>query len=339
MPFIYQPVFRYSLLMGLLCVTGCASSPVVKTPVGWYHNIEGGIVAEPRLPVPGDDKTYPYVGLTPTQAPPLPSPALRSEVTDNLTKDRTLSDWQNTVTPLEIPKIPPAPQQQATTAAPPANTAPSKATPKPQESQESSASFDAVGQYPAPATPAAPTATNQPATQAPQNEKKAEEKPKEESKPTPAPVPVVLPELRAKIDNQAVVIPAIPVDPPAPSKFPGFNIPSDANLPAPFKPSALPLEAPKGELVTFPIDSDTPNIGQNGLINSIAWMRQGRTIYVHGYGDANSISPESQSQALSLALLRAKTVAKMLIAHNVPESSIAIRAHAIGHGVRIRMDE
>lgn len=338
MPFIYQPVFRYSLLMGLLCVTGCASSPVVKTPVGWYHNIEGGIVAEPRLPVPGDDKTYPYVGLTPTQAPPLPSPALRSEVTDNLTKDRTLSDWQNTVTPLEIPKIPPAPQQQAA-AAPPANTAPSKAASKPQESQESSASFDAVGQDPAPATPAAPAAANQPATQAPQNEKKAEEKPKEESKPTPAPVPVVLPELRAKIDNQAVVIPAIPVDPPAPSKFPGFNIPSDANLPAPFKPSALPLEAPKGELVTFPIDSDTPNIGQNGLINSIAWMRQGRTIYVHGYGDANSISPESQSQALSLALLRAKTVAKMLIAHNVPESSIAIRAHAIGHGVRIRMDE
>jgi len=141
------------------------------------------------------------------------------------------------------------------------------------------------------------------------------------------------------IGAELVVIPAIPVDPPAPSKFPGFNIPSDANLPAPFKPSALPLEAPKGELVTFPIDSDTPNIGQNGLINSIAWMRQGRTIYVHGYGDANSISPESQSQALSLALLRAKTVAKMLIAHNVPESSIAIRAHAIGHGVRIRMDE
>lgn len=329
MPFIYQPVFRYSLFMGLLCVAGCANSPVVKTPVGWYHNLEGGIVAEPRLPVPGNEKSYPYVGLTPTQAPPLPSPTLRSEITDNLTKDRTLSDWQNTVTPLEIPKIPPAPQQ----APPPASSGSSKTETKPQNSQESSASFDAVGQDPAPAT-------NQPAGQAPQNEKKTEEKPKE-SKPTPppAPVPVVMPELRAKIDDQAVVIPAIPVNPPAPSKFPGFNIPSDANLPAPFKPSALPLEAPKGELVTFPIDSDTPNIGQNGLINSIAWMRQGRMIYVHGYGDANSISPESQSQALSLALLRAKTVAKMLIAHNVPESSIAIRAHAIGHGVRIRMDE
>lgn len=331
MPFIYQPVFRYSLLMGLLCVAGCASSPIIKTPVGWYHNLEGGIVAEPRLPVPGNEKSYPYVGLTPTQAPPLPSPTLRSEITDNLTKDRTLSDWQNTVTPLEIPKIPPAPQQAPP---PPANAAPSKTETKPQESQESSASFDAVGQTPTPAT-------NQPANPAPQTEKKAEEKPKEESKPTPppAPVPVVLPELRAKIDNQAVVIPAVPVNPPAPSQFPGFHIPSDANLPAPFKPSALPLEAPKGELITFPIDSDTPNPGQNGLINSLAWQRQGRTIYVHGYGDANSISPESQSQALSLALLRAKTVAKMLIAHNVPESSIAIRAHAIGHGVRIRMDE
>ncbi|OUI77758.1 hypothetical protein HK18_02980 [Commensalibacter intestini] len=330
MPFIYQPIFRYSLLMGLLSITGCASNPIVKTPVGWYHNLEGGIVAEPRLPVPGNEKTYPYVGLTPTQAPPLPSPALRAEVTDNLTKDRTLSDWQNTVTPLEIPKIPPAPQQAVTA---PANAGSSKTETNPQNSQESSASFDAVGQDPAPTT-------NQPTGQAPQNEKKTEEKPKE-SKPTPppTPVPVVMPELRAKIDDQAVVIPAIPVNPPSPSKFPGFNIPSDANLPAPFKPSALPLEAPKGELVTFPIDSDTPNIGQNGLINSIAWMRQGRMIYVHGYGDANSISPESQSQALSLALLRAKTVAKMLIAHNVPESSIAIRAHAIGHGVRIRMDE
>ncbi|CAI3956930.1 hypothetical protein [Commensalibacter papalotli (ex Botero et al. 2024)] len=331
MPFIRQPFLRYSLLMGFLCLEGCANSPVIKTPVGWYHNLEGGIVSQPRLPVPGHDQTYPYVGLTPTQPPALPSPALRNEITDSLTKDRTLSDWQNTVAPLDIPKIPPAPQQPVAESKP--NTEQAKTAANNQNSEESSASFDAVGQDPA---PEANAADKQPV----QNTAKPVEKPKESKKaPPPPPEPVVLPELRAKIDEQAVVIPAIPVNPPPPSKFPGFNIPSDANLPSPFKPAALPLEAPKGELITFPIDSDTPNPKQDGLINSIAWQRHGRTIFVHGYGDAYSIEPKDQSQALSLGLLRAKTVAKMLIAHNVPESSIVIRAHAIGHGVRIRMDE
>lgn len=331
MPFIRQPFLRYSLLMGFLCLEGCANSPVIKTPVGWYHNLEGGIVSQPRLPVPGNDQTYPYVGLTPTQPPALPSPTLRNEITDSLTKDRTLSDWQNTVTPLDIPKVPPAPQQPAAEDKP--NTEQNKTATNNQNSEESSASFDAVGQDPAPETK---TVDKQPV----QNAVKPEEKPKESKKTPPSPPePVVMPELRAKIDEQAIVIPAIPVSPPPPSKFPGFNIPSDAHLPPPFKPAALPLEAPKGELITFPIDSDTPNPKQDRLINSIAWQRHGRTIFVHGYGDAYSIEPKDQSQALSLGLLRAKTVAKMLIAHNVPESSIAIRAHAIGHGVRIRMDE
>ncbi|MDI2112998.1 hypothetical protein [Commensalibacter nepenthis] len=337
MSFICQPLVRYSLFIGLLGFTGCANSPVVKTPVGWYHSLEGGIVAQPRLPVPGNDQSYPYVGLTPTQAPALPSPALRREITDSLTKDRTLSDWQNTVTPLEIPKIP-APPQQVTENKPATDNKQAnktKTTENNQNPQGSSASFDAVGQDPTPPDPKHPS--NPP----PKEEaKKTEEKPKESKKEAPpAPVPVVMPALRTQIDNQSVVIPEIPVNPPAPSKFPGFNIPSDAHLPPAFQPAALPLEAPKGDLVTFPIDSDTPNPKQDGLINSIAWQRHGRTIFVHGYGDAYSISPDSQSKALSLALLRAKTVAKMLIAHNVPESSIVIRAHAIGHGVRIRMDE
>lgn len=336
MLFIRQPFLRYSLLISFLCLGGCAENPMIKTPVGWYHNLEGGIVSQPRLPVPGNDTSYPYVGLTPTQAPALPSPALRNEITTSLTNDRTLSDWQNTVTPLDIPKIPPAPQQPVADNKP--NTDQTKTATNNQNSQESSASFDAVGQDPAPE--AKPT-ENQPAQNVTKpEEKKPEQKPKESKKgPPPPPEPVVMPELREKIDDKAVVIPAIPVSPPPPSKFPGFNIPSDANLPPPFKPTGLPLEAPKGELVTFPIDSDTPNPKQDGLINSIAWQRHGRTIFVHGYGDAYSIDPKDQSRALSLALLRAKTVAKMLIAHNVPESSIAIRAHAIGHGVRIRMDE
>ncbi|CAI3953467.1 Outer membrane protein OmpA and related peptidoglycan-associated (lipo)proteins (OmpA) (PDB:1OAP) [Commensalibacter communis] len=333
MSFIRQPVFRYSLFIGFLGLTSCANSPVIKTPVGWYHNIEGGIVSQPRLPVPGNDQSYPYVGLTPTQPPALPSPALRNEITNSLTRDRTLSDWQNTVTPLEIPKIPAAPQQVADNKQAP-RTDQSKTTENNQNSQTSSASFDAVGQDPTPPDP------KQPDSPPPKETKKPEEKPKESKKePPPAPVPVVMPALRAQIDNQTVVIPEIPVNPPAPSKFPGFNIPSDAHLPPAFQPAALPLEAPKGDLITFPVDSDTPNPKQDGLINSIAWQRHGRTIFVHGYGDAYSISPDSQSKALSLALLRAKTVAKMLIAHNVPESSIVIRAHAIGHGVRIRMDE
>ncbi|MDI2090780.1 hypothetical protein [Commensalibacter oyaizuii] len=326
MPVIYQPFFRYSILVGLFCLGGCASSPMIKTPVGWYHNLEGGIIAQPRLPAPGHDQSYPYVGLTPTQAPPLPSPALRQEITHTLSQDKTLSAWQDTVDPLEIPKIPPAPRQS------PQNTQPSE-TPKtaqntsPQtEDQSSSATLDAAGQDPS------SDQKNGKASSTSKDAKAFHRAPEPK-------VPVVMPELRAKIDDQAVVIPAIPVNPPSPPQYPGFNIPADANLPAPFRPSALPLEAPRGELIRFPLGSDAPSEKQDKTINSIAWQRNGRMIFVHGYGDADSINADAQANALSLALLRAKAVAKMLIAHNVPESSIALRAHAIGHGVRIRMDE
>lgn len=325
MHFTRQPLFRYSLLVGFLCLEGCASSPLVKTPVGWYHDIEGGIVSQPRLPVPGNDQQYPYVGLTPTSPPPLPSAELRQSITNSLSKDRNLSEWYNIADPLKIPVVPASPQREAE-AAGKTNTKNTPSAAPLQNSESSSAKLDAAGQDSAPPTPNTPVAKEQP-------------KAKEIKLPQEATGPIVLPELHERIDSQNIVIPAVPVNPPAASQFPGFNIPSDTNLPPPFLPSAVSLDDPKGKLISFPVDSDAPNPKQEKIINDIAWHRAGRTIFVHGYGDANSMDADAQAQAISLALLRAKTVAKLLIAHNVPESSIAIRAFAFGHGVRIRMDE
>lgn len=331
-----QSFLRYFLFINLIYLGGCSQSPLIKIPVDTYHNIEGGIVSQPRLPVPGNDQKYPYVGLTPTTPPPLPSQELRNSITDSLSHDRNLTEWQNVQNPFIIPTIPPVPNQQnnnpsssTKTNAQTTTSQNNQTTPlQTNENQASSASFDAAGEPPANQNP---NNTNQKTEQKPISTppKKPEVKKTE---------PVVMPELRAKVDDQNIVIPSIPVNPPNPPKFPGFNIPSDANLPPPSHPTALSFDNPTGELIRFPVDSDTPYTNQEKTINEIAWHRNGGTLYVHGYGDTNSLDPDTQSKALSLALLRAKTVAKLLIAHNVPESAIVIRAHAFGHGVRVRMD-
>ena len=333
---IQQPILRYFLFFNLFCLGGCSQSVFIKAPVNAYHDIEGGIVSQPRLPVPGNDQKYPYVGLTPTASPPLPSQDLRNAITDSLSQDRNETQWQNVKNPIIIPDIPPLPAQQnnppakSSVQTKPVNNQPSQNTNmQPAENLASSANFDAAGEPPQPNQNSNIHNTI--------NQKEKSVKPVEtvESHKTE---PVVMPELRAKIDEQNVVIPSIPVNPPSPSHFPDFDVPPDINLPPPSHPSGLSFKEPTGTLIRFPIDSDTPYAKQEDIINNIAWQRKGRTIFVHGYGDTISLDPDAQTAAVSLALLRAKTVAKLLIAHNVPESAIVIRAYAFGHGVRIRMD-
>ncbi len=330
---IQQPILRYFLLINLIYLGGCSQSIFVKTPVDTYHNIEGGIVSQPRLPVPGNDQKYPYVGLTPTSPPPLPSQDLRNQITDSLAQDRNLSQWQDIKNPLIIPDIPPIPEQKNP---PPKSPSQPQTTTQsnqgvntqPSENMVSSANFDAAGEIPS-------ADQNQDKNVMNKTKKQKVERPVHNQTKTE---PVVMPELRAKIDDQNIVIPPIPVNPPPPSYFPDFNVPADINLPPPTHPSGLSFKEPTGELIRFPIDSDIPYAKQENIINDIAWQRKGRILYVHGYGDTTSLEPNAQAAAISLALLRAKTVAKLLIAHNVPESAIVIRANAFGHGVRIRMD-
>lgn len=332
MSFVQPPILRSFFLINLIYLGGCSQSVFIKTPVNTYHNIEGGIVSQPRLPVPGNDQKYPYVGLTPTSAPPLPSQDLRNSITDSLSQDRNQTQWQNVRNPLIIPEIPPLPSQ---TNNPPSTTPAQSAThpqkpisaTQPSENMTSSANFDAAGEPP---PNQAPAQHNQGKTTPPPPPVKKTEPQKTE--------PVVMPELKAKIDEQNVVIPPIPVNPPPPSHFPDFNVPPDINLPPPTHPSGLSFKEPTGTLIRFPVDSDEPYAKQENVINNIAWQRHGRTLFIHGYGDTTSLDPDAQTAAISLALLRAKTVAKLLIAHNVPESAIVIRAYAFGHGVRIRMD-
>lgn len=357
MSFIRPPFLRYALFLNLAFLDlaflgGCSQSVFIKAPVNLYHDLEGGIVSQPRLPVPGNDQKYPHVGLTPTAAPPLPSPELRRTITDSLSHDRNLSEWEDVKDPLTIPTVPPLPNASPASPTQSAGKQPANNTPnatsgnKPatnnqsSSDQASSASFDAAGEPPPPpANTAQNTGTNPNGNQGKSNASTAA---KPAAKPTTkpaAPEPVVMPALRTVVDNETVTLPEIPVAPPAPSRFPNFNIPADVNLPAPSHPSGLPLENPTGELIRFPVDSDTPYAHQEGTINNLAWHRNGGILFVHGYGDTTSMDPDAQTKALALALLRAKTVAKMLISHNVPESAIVIRAHAFGHGVRVRTDD
>ena len=55
-----------------LLLAGCSSFPASMNPVSWWHDLQGGKIAEERPPPPGADQPYPNLASVPPkpQAPP-----------------------------------------------------------------------------------------------------------------------------------------------------------------------------------------------------------------------------------------------------------------------------
>lgn len=105
---------KHGIIVGgfLLGLAGCAHQDGVETTNQWWHNFEGGEIAQLRPPPPGQSNPYPHVSKTPTEAPDLPSPAARELQTQQLEMDRNLAQRASAAQgPLPIvPKsAPPAP--------------------------------------------------------------------------------------------------------------------------------------------------------------------------------------------------------------------------------------
>ncbi|GAJ30273.1 hypothetical protein Amme_116_004 [Acidomonas methanolica NBRC 104435] len=69
-------------------LVGCAQGDAVQSVTGWWHQYEGGAIAQQRPPPPGAHQPYPHVGLTPTEAPEMPSASARTALTDQLKAER-----------------------------------------------------------------------------------------------------------------------------------------------------------------------------------------------------------------------------------------------------------
>ncbi len=287
----------------LALLAGCAHRDPVDTPVAWWHQLEGGAIAQQRPPPPGVDDPYPAIGTTPAAAPKVASAELRHSVTEQLIEQRNLSVRLDAHDPLPPPAAVPA----------------KAAMPKPVQSSanQSSATLDAAD---APPAPAARTAAGAVVPAAAGGGDGGD---------------LALPTVASSTDPGApVVLPAIPdAPPPPPPGLPGIAMPPPPSYVPPVRPHYTLAQGP-GELLQFAAGSDVLGSGQSGALHQIATHRGAGSIFVHGYGEASSDLPQDQAQALTLAALRARSVADALEKDGVPASAIRIRADAFGRGAR-----
>ncbi|MFT9089108.1 MAG: hypothetical protein ABF436_11000, partial [Acetobacter okinawensis] len=90
-------------------ITGCEHRDAVDATLEWTRNLRGGVIATQRPPPPGQYDPYPIVGLTPTQAPDVPSPQARALLSEQLARERNLAYRTEAANGTMIPDIPPPP--------------------------------------------------------------------------------------------------------------------------------------------------------------------------------------------------------------------------------------
>lgn len=134
-------MLQRTLLLGFgAALAGCGAQNPVMTPVGWWHDLQGGEIAATRPPPPGAHDPYPKLGTVPPK-PVLPGSGLRNTVRDQLATERDTAERIAARTPIStLPPPPPPP--------PPAQTVSAG-------SETANATLPAAETPPAPAKPAA----------------------------------------------------------------------------------------------------------------------------------------------------------------------------------------
>lgn len=358
-------VIRSSVPGLALLTLSCALTACSRTslnPVDWYHAIEGGRVADERPAPPQADAPYPNLGTVPARPAPIDA-AARGAIAQGLVADRTNAQYAASQSPLPPPAnpanrpVPPAPRpsgDEAAAASLPAASAPPAAKPP----------TNPIGplgppQSPLPDVPM--TAPRRAPTQAVQSSAlpaiaagEGSESPKP-SKDVGARPDVVIAQGRPA-EPQAS-LPTVPTTPPPPPLLPGAPgetapttptpAPSMATVSvAPAAPvvKAIPAPAPDlstaqsgGVLIAFPAGSS--DLPPNALValKVLTQQRAGNAIVVTGYGDVTGTDAVAQSNALPLALERARVVAARLLALGVPPNAIRTNAEAQGRGAAARI--
>ena len=309
-------------MLALVCVlalAGCerlgrltdTESPF-DTPVDWWHQLQGGMIAEDRPPPPGVSDPYPNLG----QVPPRPTPtdaATRRALTARLASQRDVARReaaQDPITPIPPPAAASAPVPTGRPSGPPAAPAPPELP---------LATLDAASAPPRPAAPApppAPAAPPPPAFLAP-------------PRPPPA-AQAAAPQAAPAAPIVSGPVPALPGTPPPP--------PLLAGLPATTFAPATPRPRPSVSLTFIPGSAALPT-GADDKLQQLAARRAGGTIQVSAGGDAAGGSVEAQAAALPLALRRAQAITDALQANAVPLAAMRVDARAPGRGGSARLIE
>ncbi len=305
---------RLAVWGALAALGGCGSVPASVNPVGWWHDLQGGQIAEQRPPPPGATDPYPNLASVPDRPAPL-DPNIRQAINQGLVADRANAQHEAATAPIPDPSSPAA----ATPPAPPATAAPS-AAPASQAPAGLSATLAAASAPPAPTPPPAPS----PAPRAPS---------------APAGTVPLGPQPEGST-AQMGALPPLPAAPPAPADLPGASPRPPPARPVPPPPAGAP-PPPDSLLVPFAPAAATLAPDATAAVHDIAvkWSKAGATsgIVIIGYGDAAASDPSVQADALSLALLRAQAIAKALVAQGVPAAAMVTDAQAEGRGAAVRL--
>jgi outer membrane protein OmpA-like peptidoglycan-associated protein len=298
---IVPPVFGLGL-MALL--SGCASVPASINPVSWWHNLEGGAIAQQRPPPPGAADPYPNLASVP--AKPKPSdPAAQQAIADALIADRTHAQYQNAAAPI----------------------------PDPSSRAASPGLFGQGAARPSPAVvPGAPSAALAAASAPPTPPSRAPRAPVS-STPLAPPQNTVAANAPAEA---AASLPPLPTTPPAPPALPGMPAAPPAAA-APPPPPAVSPAVQGSAAVLFPAGSPKVAASAETMLHDFAAKRGNAAVAVTGYGEAASDSPAAQSAAMALALARAQAIAAVLTASGVPASAVVLDAQAAGRGGAVRL--
>jgi outer membrane protein OmpA-like peptidoglycan-associated protein len=336
-------------------LAGCASFPSSMNPVSWWHDLEGGKIAEERPPPPGADQPYPNLATVPPK-PAEPDRAALTNIVNALIADRANAQHVAAAAPITDPSLPsasPALFGRGTMAppppAPPPGTAKASATmaaaePAPGASTPSQTGTGA-GSETVPAPAKAPVATVQSAPLAPPG---ATAQPPAADAGTPPPLPTTPPPPPNLPGVAAAAPPPPTATPPTPAPAPAS--PPVATAPAATPPPSAPATAaeaspaptpPAGAAntvnVTFVTGSAELQASATTTLKQLAARRGNGIIAVTGYGDATSNDPNAQSAALTLGLSRAQAMAGALTAAGVPASAVQVDAAAVGRGGTARL--
>jgi outer membrane protein OmpA-like peptidoglycan-associated protein len=225
---------------GALALSGC-SNPSID-PVDWWHNLEGGPLAETRPPPPNADAPYPNLGQVPPKPAP-PDPATRNAISAGLVADRANAQYTASLSPLQV--TPP----NALAAPPPLPNNAANAD------QTSNATLAAANAPPparivplGPPQPPLPNTTPNPPRPAPAGDVTA----------SPLPPLVAQTAPPAASSDNAAQASATPLAPAAPPASAPSAAPTSSTTPPPAAAAEAPVSSPSGPAVPLSSDQATP---------------------------------------------------------------------------------
>lgn len=295
---------RAAVLLLALVASGCSdierfndSKLTIETPIDWWHDLQGGKIADLRPPPPGVTDPYPNLGQVPARPTPTDATTRRA-LAARLAAQRDLTQREATQDPLVLP-------------VPPGGT-PAPATPVPATSVPARPARPAV-----PPDPGASVAVMDAATAPPARAASS----------TPAPAEVAPAATTPRTPVASGPLPELPAAAPP--------LPQLAGMPATVSAPATP-RVPPGVTIAFPPGSAALPDAAGQALRELAGRRAGASIAVTAGGDSAGGSA-LQASALPLALRRVRAMQDALVAAGVPAEALRVDAVAPGRGGTARL--